>query len=41
MRTISKGETSEIDGIILTLSEYEKIMKDKSIIEELAKLIDE
>lgn len=39
MRTISKGELSDIDGVILTLSEYEQFMKDKNILEELSRII--
>lgn len=39
MKQISKGEVTPHDGVILTLREYEDYLKDKTILEELSKII--
>lgn len=40
MRIISKGETIEEEGVLLTLEEYNQVLLDKQILDEMEKLME-
>lgn len=40
MRIISKGETINEDGVLLTLEEYNQVLLDKQILDEMEQLME-
>lgn len=40
MRIISKGETVHEDGVLLTLEEYNQVLLEKQILDEMEQLME-